>query len=289
MSLDFWRQPTGFSDASSEAPRLDGLPRDPTALATIVQGLLIHEHMPEMYGVAFDQARHAEAHVRGVEAILQGIAGHDPRPLIETRRPEKRQVAVCRSFALLHVAMLRRQSLPARARCGFGSYFERGKFYDHWVTEWWNEGEKRWVLTDAQVDDKQRAAFQVSIDTLDVSREKFLVAGDAWQLCRAGKLDPASFGILDMHGLWFIASNVIRDLAALNNREMLPWDTWGAMVLEDDKLDLALIDRLAALTHAPDVPFDDLRLAYRDHRLVVPATVFNHVLGRPEAALSEAA
>ena len=58
-------------------------------------------------------------------------------------------------------------------------------------------------------------------------RDHFLVAGDAWRLCRAGKADPAAFGVLDMHGLWFVASNVIRDVAALNNREMLPWDCWA--------------------------------------------------------------
>ena len=32
--------------------------------------------------------------------------------------------------------------VPARARCGFGAYFEKGKFVDHWVTEYWNEGRK---------------------------------------------------------------------------------------------------------------------------------------------------
>ena len=46
-----------------------------------------------------------------------------------------------------------------------------------------------------------------------------------------------SFGILDMHGLWFIAGNVIRDVAALNNHEMLPWDVWGAMARTDAELD----------------------------------------------------
>ena len=31
------------------------------------------------------------------------------------------------------------QGMPARARCGFGAYFEKGKYVDHWVTEYWNE------------------------------------------------------------------------------------------------------------------------------------------------------
>jgi len=284
MSLDFWRQPTGFSDAASQAALLRDLPRGPAALAKVVQGLMIHEHMPDMYGVAFDAARHGEAHVRPVEGVLQGIAQHDRRPLVEARAPGERQVGVCRHFTLLHVAMLRGQGVPARARCGFGGYFETGKYFDHWVTEYWDAGKSRWILLDPQVDERQRAAFKITIDTLDVPRDQFLVAGDAWVLCRAGKEDPANFGILDMHGLWFIASNVIRDLAALNNREMLPWDGWGAMVKGDENVDTALIDRLATLTHDPDAHFEALRAAYRDPRLAVPATVFNHVLNRAEAA-----
>lgn len=66
---------------------------------------------------------------------------------------------------------------------------------------------------------------------------------------------------------------------------MLPWDVWGAMTPVDAELDLVLIDRLADLTHDPDAHFDELRALYQnDARLRVPATVFNHVLRRAEAA-----
>jgi len=125
--------------------------------------------------------------------------------------------------------------------------------------------------------------FGIDFDTLDVPRDKFLVAGDAWRLCRDGRADPQAFGVLDMAGLWFIASNVIRDVAALNNREMLPWDDWGAMTLIDAEIDLAFIDRLARLTREPDRHLDELQALYVDPRIAVPPTVHNAVLGRPEA------
>ena len=86
-----------------------------------------------------------------------------------------------------------------------------------------------------------------------------------------------------MFGLWFIASNVIRDVAALNNREMLPWDVWGGMTLVDAEIDLAFIDRLAGFTREPDKHLDELRAVYGDPRIAVPPTVFNAVLNRPEA------
>jgi hypothetical protein len=261
-----------------------GLPSDPAALATVVQGLLMHEHIASTYGLSLSAAKHAEAHVRPVEEIVRQIVAHDPRPLTAARAPDERQVGVCRHFTLLHVAMLRRAGLRARARCGFGAYFFAGKFVDHWVTEYWDEGRKAWVLVDAQLDRHQRDLFKITFDPLDVPRDQFLVAGDAWQRCRTGTADPGAFGILDMFGLWFVAGNVIRDVAALNDHVMLPWDVWGAMVRTDDEIDRAFIDRLAALTVEPDRHFGEIRAVYQDPRVHVPATVFNAVRNLPEAA-----
>ena len=284
MNLDFYRTPVDLSAADKFAPMLKDLPRDVGALAKIVQGLLIHEHMTEAYGVKLPPQRHAEAHVRPVARMLDTIVATDPRPLSAARTPDNRYVCVCRSFALLMVAILRSQGVPARARCGFGAYFEKGKGYDHWVAEYWNDARKRWVMVDAQIDDRQRKMFNIAIDTLDVQRDQFLVAGDAWRLCRAGKADAKSFGILDMWGYWFIASNIVRDIAALNNREMLPWDVWGIMTQDEAKLDHALFDHLAELTHDPDRHIEELRALSRDSRFAVPKTVFNAVHNQPEAA-----
>jgi hypothetical protein len=47
-----------------------------------------------------------------------------PTAVHTARATTEWQVGVCRHFTLLHVAMLRTQGIPARARCGFGAYFE---------------------------------------------------------------------------------------------------------------------------------------------------------------------
>jgi hypothetical protein len=282
MNLDTYRKPVGMSDAGRRARLFEDLPRDAGGLASVVQGLLMHEHVAPAYGLALGPAQHAQAHMRAVEKILETIAAQDERPLPVARPAGERVVGVCRHFTLLHVAMLRTQGVAARARCGFGAYFEKGKFVDHWVTEYFNEANKRWVMVDPQLDARQRELFKVAFDPLDVPRDQFVVAGDAWRLCRSGKADPAAFGILDMHGLWFIAGNVIRDVAALNNHEMLPWDVWGAMTQKDAELDLPFIDRMAELSHAPDEHEGALRAAYQDKRIAVPDTVFNAVLNRPD-------
>ena len=282
MNLDTYRTPVAMSDAGRQARLFDGLPHDVGGLAQVVQGLMVHEHIAPAYGLTLSPEQHAQAQLRSVEKILETIAEQDRKPLPVARPAGERVVGVCRHFTLLHVAMLRAQGVAARARCGFGAYFVEKMFIDHWVTEYWNEAQKRWVLVDAQLDGRQRELFKIGFDPLDVPRDQFLVAGQAWELCRAGKADPDSFAILDMHGRWLIAGNVIRDVAALNNHEMLPWDVWGAMARNDAELDLPLIDRLAELSHAPDEHPAELQAAYEDRRIAVPGTVFNAVLNRPD-------
>jgi len=218
--------------------------------------------------------------LRPVEAILDEIMTRDARPLSAARATGERQVGVCRHFTLLHVAMLRTHGIPARARCGFGAYFEKGRYIDHWVTEYWSEAHQGWLLFDAQLDDHQRDLFNISFDPANVPRDQFVVAGDAWQLCRSGMNTPDTFGILDMHGLWFIAGNLVRDIAALNNREMLPWDVWGAMPRPDGEPDLALLDRLALVSREPDAHAGELSALFADERVRLPKTVFNAELNR---------
>jgi hypothetical protein len=176
-----------MSDPGRHAALFDGLPRDTGALAKTVQGLLIHQHIAPAYGVTLSRDQQAQSHVRAVEKILDDIVTRDGRPLSVVRATNERQVGVCRHFTLLHVAMLRTQGVPARARCGFGSYFEKGKYLDHWVTEYWNKGKERWALFDAQIDDRQRELFRIGFDTADVPRDQFVVAGDAWSLCRGAR------------------------------------------------------------------------------------------------------
>lgn len=281
MNLDFYRMPVALSDPGRQAALFDDLPQGPERLAGVVQGLLMHQHVASTYPVNLSSARMEQAHVRSVEDMLIEIVAHDARPLHVARPADERQVGVCRHFTLMHVAMLRRQGIAARARCGFAAYFMKGKYVDHWVTEYWHGQRAAWVLFDAQLDTHQRALFRPPFDPADVPRDQFLVGGECWQLCRAGKADPMDFGILDLFGWWMIAGNVVRDLAALNNREMLPWDCWGPMPRPGEEPDFALFDRLAALSHAPDAHFDALREVCAS-TLAVPPQVMNAIRNRIE-------
>jgi len=272
---------------------LADLPRGIAGLSEVAHGLVIHEHIAGAYGVTLTDERRASVHVRPVAALLGRLMAEDSRPLTAAREPAARLAGNCRHFTVLAVAMLRAQGTPARARCGFGGYFGSGAFEDHWVCEYWDEAAGAWKLADAQIDAVQLKLFDVDFDLTDVPRDRFLVAGDAWRLCRDGGADPARFGLSFMNegGYWWIAANLLRDVAALSNMEMLPWDVWGAMPAPDETISAeqyALFDRLAGLTGDPDAAFAELTTAYADDtRLHVPATVYNAVLNRSEPVLDE--
>jgi hypothetical protein len=185
--------------------------------------------------------------------MLDRMLALDPRPLSQPRPPERRFVGNCRHFTVLLCAFLRARGAPARARCGFGAYFDPPRFEDHWVCEVWDRSRGEWRLVDAQLDAVQRQAIRVAFDPLDVPRTQFVVAGDAWQRCRSQLAHPQDFGILDLRGLWFVRGNLVRDLAAHAKRELLPWDGWGLATDRDhpsDARELALLDRVAELTQA---------------------------------------
>jgi hypothetical protein len=105
-------------------------------------------------------------------------------------------------------------------------------------------------------------------------------------MCRSGQADPDNFGILDMHGLGFVRGNFVRDVAALNKIELLPWDCWGIIEkpAEDDLDDLKFLDALANLTCA-DVPdLQAVRTLYKtDTRLRVDGTIHSYINGRLQA------
>jgi hypothetical protein len=124
--------------------------------------------------------------------------------------------------------------------------------------------------------------MSVPFDPLDVPRDQFIVGGLAWQLCRSGQADPEQFGIFDMHGLDFVRGDFLRDVAALNKVELLPWDCWGLILSPeiDDPADLALLDQLAELTRGAVPDFAAVRQLYEaDPRLKVGDAIQSYING----------
>lgn len=276
-----------MTDVGRHAEAVAALPDDLDALVAVVQGLLVHVHLAEdVYGVAVEADAEAAVHERRVAAILDRVRAIDDAPLAVARPAERRVLGNCRQVTVLLTALLRAKGRPARARCGFGTYFREGFHEDHWVCE--TRVDERWVLVDAQLDAVQRDRFAIEFPVTDVPRDRFVVAGDAWTAHREGTLDADRCGlsVVGEGGAWWIDGNLVRDAAALLDVPLLPWDLWGGMAGPDAPADadrITFLDRLARLTAEPEAHRDELAgLAVEDDRLRVPHEVVNAVRGRAE-------
>jgi hypothetical protein len=224
-----------------------------------------------------------EVRRRMITAMLERLVELDPRPLTIARPPDRRLIGCCRDAATLMCAVLRQGGVPSRVRVGFARYLDSNLFVDHWVTEYWNDERQRWILVDAEQDGVVRSWDGSTFDACDVPRDQFLVAGRAWQACRAGDEDEHRFGYdLEATGMWVVRANLLHDLACLNKVELTPWDFWRLGLTEFEQLssdDLTLLDTVATLTQAGDQDFFSLRTLYvQDARLRVPATVTSYNL-----------
>lgn len=285
-SLAYFKTPGLMTGAGNYEELLAATPKDVAALCRLVQGVMIHVFWADQYGVVLPEARKEEVQLRSARARLARILELDSRALVEARPPERRVVGNCRDYSVMLATILRHHGVPARARCGFGRYFMSNRYEDHWVCEYWHSTLARWILVDAQLDELQCRKLALSFDPLDVPRDQFVVGGQAWLMCRAGEADPETFGIFDMHGLWFVRGNLVRDVAALNKMELLPWDSWGIMEGQDEALsadDWSLLDEAAELTRG-DVPeWERVRALYEGNgRLRVPPTITSYTSSGPQ-------
>jgi hypothetical protein len=288
-SLTFYRQSDPMTHLPTESRinvLLANLPNDLMGIIRTVQNSLLHIFWAEHYGITLSDDRKAEVEIRSAADMLRKLHAINATPLSETRRPEQRLVGNCRDFTVLTVALLRREGIPARARCGFGAYFSAPEdaiqYVDHWVAEYWSPEADRWVMVDAQLDAFQRAQLNLDFDPVDVPPDRFLTGGAAWQMCQRGQADR--FGIFDMHGLWFVRGDLMRDLAALNNLPLLPWDGWGLMLNEpgtDTGQELTLLDHVAMVTQPDTRRFNEARELYEHHEpLRVPQTFLSWMSGK---------
>ena len=254
--LAYYTQPGPMTDPGPYAHLFDGLPTAIPALVKTLQGVMIHIFWAERYGLELTDERKAEVNLRFVDKQLARLLELDDRPLTKVRPNERKLVGNCRDFSVMMTAILHHQGVPARARCGFGTYFTPGQYEDHWVCEYWNEQQARWILVDAQLDKLMLDALKPDFNPLDTPRDRFIVGGDAWQLCRSGKANPDDFGIFQWHGIEFVRGDLLRDFLAFSKVEILPWDGgWGYMVeLAPEQVEptYALMDRVAALIQAAD-------------------------------------
>ncbi len=237
--LDYYAAHGPLTDPGDHVDELARLPADLLADCRFIQGIVLHADWAAAYGVADT----------GLSRETLPVA--ERMELAERMLPARKTTGTCRDFALMLCGILRQHSVPARVRCGFATYFTANPFEDHWVCEYWNVGERRWALADAQIDELQRKHLRIDFETTDLPPGKFFNAGQAWSMWRAGSAEATAFGHGEARGAWFLRVNLMRDLLALQKRETSDWDAWRALSAEDKVLSaetLAEGDRIAAQT-----------------------------------------
>ena len=276
MDVDYYAQPGPLTLLEADQVDLiNNLGLDPLGLCRVAQNLFWPPDGPDSGGLS--EAKLAERNTRPATRLLARALELDSSVLTRPRSRDRRVVGTCRHFSVMATALLRAAGVPARARCGFATYFKApdlrpGAKVDHWVTEYWSTEEARWVRIDAEI-----LGLGVIPAPEDLAPGQFLTGGEAWRLVRDGSEDPELFGVggTDNWGPAEIRGNLLRDLAALAKVEMLPWDEWGPMRDSYDgrtgeDFDV-IMDKLAVACDAADPAA--VHRAYEDY--AVPAVMLD--------------
>lgn len=192
-----------------------------------------------------------------VVSIVAELLRLDDRGFLPDRKVENKIVVTCRFVAVLMASILKSKGIPCRVRSGFAPYFYKGS-WDHWINQYWDKKEQRWVTFDADgfFDDK------VDFDQYNMPEIKFDWAANTWLSIRDGSLDANNFHNADgskglMPALWAI----FYDFHSLMNNELLYNQMPSYIYFKFDKLteeDFKEIDALAKLMLKPDKHFSEL-------------------------------
>lgn len=285
--LEYYRTQSEISDPGKFTKYFGDLPDSISELCEIVQNTFNHIFWimkKENYGISpkdiveIGRDPNQELNLRRMEEKLEAYFSIDEKSFTEQRKPIDKIVGNCRDYALLLVSMLRYKGIPARVRSGAARYFfplSDERYEDHYICEYWNEEDKSWQMADPQIDELQRKALNLTIDTTDLPFDQFLGAGRTWIKFRKGAVKPDNFGIGDWRGDIFALNKLIMELASLNKVEVLAWERWGICgEIENLKtLGYEIFDELAEkITNVndPEIFFELRNMFDKDSRYKVP-------------------
>ncbi len=153
-------------------------------------------------------------------AMAAEIFRLDERGFVTGKDVTKRISVSCRHASVLFSAILKAKGIPCRSRAGFVDFGNNGASYtEHWVNEYWDFAENRWILVDADGYYEYERRFGYS--QFDLPRHKFLTASEVWLGLRNNsfnkKLDLYSSGQDILEG---VCGYLFMDFHSLMNNEI---------------------------------------------------------------------
>lgn len=193
----------------------------------------------------------------------------DDRGFILQRATENKLVVTCRYVSVLMSAILKAKGIPCRSRAGFAPYICENKSGDHWINQYWNERENRWITFDA---DGFFNDEDLGFNQFDIPNNQFDWAADTWLNIRNGKVDGEHFVYADALGtnsLKAVIRAIFYDFHAIMNDEISYKFQPCYIDGKFDKLtenDLMEIDELAKLMLDVDKNFNKLISIWNSNR-----------------------
>lgn len=198
-------------------------------------------------------------------AMLAELYRRDSRGFILDRPAENKLILTCRFVSIIMASLLKIKRIPTRVRSGFAPYFKveglpGGKSDDHWINQYWNSQESRWMTIDVDGSSEGYLKF----DPYDIPEGKFDFSADAWLAVRGGEVDERHFWNAGGNGgLIAIAWELFYDFHCLMNDEVIylhvPEITHIGKFDKLSEKKLTEIDNFAKLMQKPDNNFDKLQ------------------------------
>ncbi len=193
-------------------------------------------------------------------AMLAELHRLDGRGLVDDRAAENKIIVTCRYVSILMASILKAKGIPARVRAGNAPYFEEGQSDDHWINQYWDDKQGRWITIDVD----GSLSLVEDFDPYDMPDANFDFPAKAWLDVRAGKVKPDYFyNAAHVGGLVVVAWSLFYDLHSLMNDENIYLHIPAPVRLHEfPKLteeQLNEIDNLAELMLDPDAHFDELQ------------------------------
>lgn len=198
-------------------------------------------------------------------AMIAELLRLDSRGFIPNRAVENKIVVTCRYVSVLMSAILKVKGIPARSRSGFAPYCFPGVSNDHWINQYWDTNENRWISFDAD-------GFynDLEFNQFDIPDENFNWAAETWLGIRSGKIDGNKIVYASgFRGLKAAIRAVFYDFHSLMNNE-ISYNFQPQYVSNKFELltetDFAEIDELAKLLTEPDKNFDKIQEVWRNEK-----------------------
>lgn len=194
------------------------------------------------------------------------------------RKIENKLHLCCREQAILLAAILKAKGMAARVRSGFAGYISKdGVNHDHWITEYYDQEQERWVLTDADC-----CCEDVDFNIYDIPRERFIFGAQAYLGLREKQYREEEISYASVPptlGMKAALRALFYDFHALMNDEIFFWHVPAYLArkdMEPSMEEYGELDELAKLMINPDENHEALREVWeREDKYRIVAGGFN--------------